>query len=42
MFRPSDFGARYTRRTAAAELMLDTVNESAEHLAQQVIDYLME
>ena len=23
MFRPSDFGARYTRRTAAAELMLD-------------------
>ncbi|MGO4223161.1 sulfate adenylyltransferase subunit CysN [Lysobacter sp. TAF61] len=26
----------------AAELKLDTVNESAEHLAQQVIDYLME
>lgn len=23
MFRPSDFGARYSRRTAAAELMLD-------------------
>lgn len=29
MFRPSDFGARYTRRTAAAELMLDLADAMA-------------
>jgi valine--pyruvate aminotransferase len=29
MFRPSDFGARYTRRTAAAELMLDLAHAAS-------------
>ena len=29
MFRPSDFGARYSRRTAAAELMLDLADAMA-------------
>jgi valine--pyruvate aminotransferase len=29
MFRPSDFGARYARRTAAAELMLDLADAMA-------------
>jgi valine--pyruvate aminotransferase len=29
MFRPSDFGVRYSRRTAAAELMLDLADAAA-------------
>lgn len=29
MFRPSDFGARYARRTAAAELMLDLADATS-------------